>query len=253
MLDAAADAFDVLERRLGSYPHRTFRVAQSAGGYGMESPGLIWIPTGVARVEPALPRHARDRPSVVLRDRRQRPGEGAVRRRGRRRFRGAVRAGPASREPLRDGHARPDDLLVLAPRATTRRSTSRAATCSTTRGDGWARPRSGRRSAGTWPPTPGGSRRRGRCSRRSTPARRSTSAGRCSGRGSRRSTDAGRRRGADGHASLPDSHAGERWATAGLRTSRPRRSTVSVGGAEAVGIRLVWAAQSGLGAETVGI
>lgn len=48
MLDAAADAFDALERRLGSYPHRTFRVAQSAGAYGMESPGLIWIPTGVA-------------------------------------------------------------------------------------------------------------------------------------------------------------------------------------------------------------
>ena len=48
MLDAAADAFDALERRLGAYPHRTFRVAQSAGGYGMESPGLIWIPTGVA-------------------------------------------------------------------------------------------------------------------------------------------------------------------------------------------------------------
>jgi hypothetical protein len=48
MLDAAADAFDALERRLGSYPHRTFRVAQSAGAYGMESPGLVWIPTGVA-------------------------------------------------------------------------------------------------------------------------------------------------------------------------------------------------------------
>ncbi len=48
MLDAASDAFDALERRLGSYPHRTFRVAQSAGAYGMESPGLIWIPTGVA-------------------------------------------------------------------------------------------------------------------------------------------------------------------------------------------------------------
>jgi len=47
MLDAAADAFDILERRLGSYPHRTFRVAQSAGAYGMESPGLVWIPTGV--------------------------------------------------------------------------------------------------------------------------------------------------------------------------------------------------------------
>ena len=48
MLDAAADAFDALERRLGPYPHRTFKVVQSAGGYGMESPGLIWIPTGVA-------------------------------------------------------------------------------------------------------------------------------------------------------------------------------------------------------------
>ena len=49
MLDAAADAFDAIERRLGSYPHRTFRVAQSAGAYGMESPGLIWIPTGFVR------------------------------------------------------------------------------------------------------------------------------------------------------------------------------------------------------------
>jgi hypothetical protein len=47
MLDAAADAFDALERRLGAYPHASFRVVQSAGGYGMESPGLIWIPTGV--------------------------------------------------------------------------------------------------------------------------------------------------------------------------------------------------------------
>ena len=49
MLDAAADAFDAIERRLGGYPHRTFRVAQSAGAYGMESPGLIWIPTGAPR------------------------------------------------------------------------------------------------------------------------------------------------------------------------------------------------------------
>ncbi len=47
MLDAAADAFKALEARLGDYPHRTFKVVQSAGGYGMESPGLIWIPTGV--------------------------------------------------------------------------------------------------------------------------------------------------------------------------------------------------------------
>ncbi len=48
MLDAAADAFDALETKLGDYPHATFKVVQSAGGYGMESPGLVWIPTGVA-------------------------------------------------------------------------------------------------------------------------------------------------------------------------------------------------------------
>ena len=48
MLDAAADAFAALGRRLGPYLHPTFKVVQSAGGFGMESPGLIWIPTGVA-------------------------------------------------------------------------------------------------------------------------------------------------------------------------------------------------------------
>jgi hypothetical protein len=48
MLDAAADAFAALRARLGAYPYPTFKVVQSAGGYGMESPRLIWIPTGVA-------------------------------------------------------------------------------------------------------------------------------------------------------------------------------------------------------------
>jgi aminopeptidase N len=33
--------------RLGAYPYRSFAVVQSAGGYGMESPGVIWVPTGV--------------------------------------------------------------------------------------------------------------------------------------------------------------------------------------------------------------
>jgi aminopeptidase N len=46
LLDAAADAFAALERRLGPFGHDTFKVVQSAGGLGMESPGLIWIPTG---------------------------------------------------------------------------------------------------------------------------------------------------------------------------------------------------------------
>ncbi|HEX5148851.1 MAG TPA: hypothetical protein VFW02_07205 [Candidatus Limnocylindrales bacterium] len=47
-LDAAADAFAALETRLGRYGYPTFDVVQSAGGAGMESPGLIWIPTGTA-------------------------------------------------------------------------------------------------------------------------------------------------------------------------------------------------------------
>jgi aminopeptidase N len=45
-LDAAADAFALLEARLGPYGYATFDVVQSAGGSAMESPGLIWIPTG---------------------------------------------------------------------------------------------------------------------------------------------------------------------------------------------------------------
>jgi aminopeptidase N len=45
-LDAAADGFALLEAKLGPYGYPTFDVVQSAGGTGMESPGLIWIPTG---------------------------------------------------------------------------------------------------------------------------------------------------------------------------------------------------------------
>jgi hypothetical protein len=47
ILDAAADAVRAYQSRLGPYPYATFKVVQSAGGYGMESPGLIWIPYGV--------------------------------------------------------------------------------------------------------------------------------------------------------------------------------------------------------------
>jgi hypothetical protein len=46
MLKAAVDAFVALQAKLGPYQHPTFRVVQSSGRYGMESPGLIWIPTG---------------------------------------------------------------------------------------------------------------------------------------------------------------------------------------------------------------
>jgi hypothetical protein len=48
ILNAAADAFRAMEPRLGDYPYPTFKVVQSAGGYGMESPRLIWIPYGVS-------------------------------------------------------------------------------------------------------------------------------------------------------------------------------------------------------------
>ena len=47
MLDAGADAFHLLRARLGAYPYPVFKVVESAGGYGMESPALIWIPHGV--------------------------------------------------------------------------------------------------------------------------------------------------------------------------------------------------------------
>jgi hypothetical protein len=48
-LDATADAFAALQDRLGPYGYPTFDVVQSAGGAGMESPGLIWLPTGTSR------------------------------------------------------------------------------------------------------------------------------------------------------------------------------------------------------------
>jgi hypothetical protein len=48
IVDAAADAFRSLRARLGPYPFPIYKVVQSAGGYGMESPGLTWIPFGVS-------------------------------------------------------------------------------------------------------------------------------------------------------------------------------------------------------------
>ena len=36
------------ERLVGEYPYPIYNVAQSSGGFGMESPALTWIPTGYA-------------------------------------------------------------------------------------------------------------------------------------------------------------------------------------------------------------
>ena len=42
--DEGARAFGKLKTLLGSYPYPTLRVVQSAGGYAMESPTLVWLP-----------------------------------------------------------------------------------------------------------------------------------------------------------------------------------------------------------------
>jgi hypothetical protein len=47
-MSAAKNAISKMSALVGAYPYAIFRVAQSAGGYGMESPGLIWVPKGVA-------------------------------------------------------------------------------------------------------------------------------------------------------------------------------------------------------------
>ncbi|HET7472676.1 MAG TPA: hypothetical protein VFJ71_06095, partial [Candidatus Limnocylindrales bacterium] len=46
VLAAARTALSRESRLLGAYPYKTYDLAQTAGGYGMESPGLTWIPTG---------------------------------------------------------------------------------------------------------------------------------------------------------------------------------------------------------------
>jgi hypothetical protein len=46
VMAAAKTALSREARLLGAYTYRTYDLAQTAGGYGMESPGLTWIPTG---------------------------------------------------------------------------------------------------------------------------------------------------------------------------------------------------------------
>jgi hypothetical protein len=48
LMSAAKNAISKMSALVGAYPYSVFSVAQSAGGFGMESPALIWIPTGVA-------------------------------------------------------------------------------------------------------------------------------------------------------------------------------------------------------------
>jgi hypothetical protein len=48
VMRAARTALSREAALLGAYPYPTYDVAQAAGGFGMESPGLTWIPRGVA-------------------------------------------------------------------------------------------------------------------------------------------------------------------------------------------------------------
>jgi hypothetical protein len=48
VLSYAADAIARMGSLVGPYPYATFTIAESAGGYGMESPQMIWIQGGLS-------------------------------------------------------------------------------------------------------------------------------------------------------------------------------------------------------------
>jgi hypothetical protein len=47
ILDWMADGIDRMSDLAGDYPYDRFTVAQTAGGYALEGPGMIWIPSGL--------------------------------------------------------------------------------------------------------------------------------------------------------------------------------------------------------------
>jgi hypothetical protein len=47
----AVHAIRAYQPLVGAYPYATYDLAQTAGGYGMESPGLTWIPTGAGSLD----------------------------------------------------------------------------------------------------------------------------------------------------------------------------------------------------------
>jgi hypothetical protein len=50
VLAQAKHAIAAFEPLVGEYPYPVYDLAQTAGGYGMEAPGLTWIPTGASNL-----------------------------------------------------------------------------------------------------------------------------------------------------------------------------------------------------------
>ena len=48
VLDQAADALRRMSRFAGDYPYPVLTIVQTAGGWGLEGPGMIWIPDGLS-------------------------------------------------------------------------------------------------------------------------------------------------------------------------------------------------------------
>lgn len=48
VLDQAADALRRMSRLAGDYPYPVLTIVQTAGGWGLEGPGMIWIPDGLS-------------------------------------------------------------------------------------------------------------------------------------------------------------------------------------------------------------
>jgi hypothetical protein len=48
VFDYAADGLKRMSELAGAYPYSRFVIAQTAGGYALEGPGMIWVPTGMS-------------------------------------------------------------------------------------------------------------------------------------------------------------------------------------------------------------
>ena len=158
VLAQAKHAIASYEPLVGDYPYPVYDLAQSAGGYGMESPGLTWIPTGGRSSNLAYLVHHETAHQwfygIVGNDQAYEPfTDEAVTDFLARYVLGQKRASRCSTARL--------DLSIYrySARATTRSSTSRAATSSTTCGGRWARPSSGTGSGRTSTRVSTGSRR----------------------------------------------------------------------------------------------